>query len=297
MSASLEPLADIMSYVVLTSASDRFLSHYSIISFCLIFFGYILQSSVMQIWYAIPAFHSLERLKIWKSQPAQRRSLGSFYAHPSLSNKPHRASYHRLFASINLVIASLFAAGTTELCYRKHCRLILSVDEPISLRLIMIVLAEFMVVAVYENVVEYYWHRMMHLKFFYLNFHKFHHHYKSPEPYDDMFIHPLEAVGYYCILYSPPFLFPIHLPAFLLYMVVMGLCGVIDHSGVRIEVPWIYNSLDHDNHHLKFNVNYGFPFIYLDILHGTYEGSFAGKLYRPKRHRSYDPTTAATAEQ
>ena len=34
-----------------------------------------------------------------------------------------------------------------------------------------------------------------------------HHYYKSPQPFDDMYIHPLEALGYYLILYSPAFVF------------------------------------------------------------------------------------------
>lgn len=32
-----------------------------------------------------------------------------------------------------------------------------------------------------HNVVEYYWHRLMHHRWFYARLHKIHHHYKSPE--------------------------------------------------------------------------------------------------------------------
>jgi hypothetical protein len=41
-------------------------------------------------------------------------------------------------------------------------------------------------------------------------------------------------------------------------------------AGVRLRVPG-YDSRDHDLHHEKFSVNYGFPFVFLDLLHGTYE--------------------------
>ena len=61
--------------------------------------------------------------------------------------------------------------------------------------------------------------------------------------------------------------------AFIAYMIVMGLCGVLDHSGVWVEIPGLYNTVDHDNHHLKTEVNYSFPFPYMDILHGTYDGN------------------------
>ena len=41
---------------------------------------------------------------------------------------------------------------------------------------------------------------------------------------------------YYCILYSPTVLLPCHLFTFLAYMVIMGLAGVVDHSGIKLEV-------------------------------------------------------------
>jgi sterol desaturase/sphingolipid hydroxylase (fatty acid hydroxylase superfamily) len=86
-------------------------------------------------------------------------------------------------------------------------------------------------------------------------------------------IHPVEAFLYYCILYAPAFLLPAPLtmsPAsFSVYMLLHGICGVLDHSGVRFDCG-IYSSADHDLHHEKFNCNYGFPVPWLDWLHGTY---------------------------
>lgn len=37
-----------------------------------------------------------------------------------------------------------------------------------------------------ENVSEYYWHRLMHLPWFYRTCHRYHHFYKAPTPFDDM---------------------------------------------------------------------------------------------------------------
>ncbi len=104
--------------------------------------------------------------------------------------------------------------------------------------------------------------------------------------------------------------------SFLMYMAVMGFCGVADHSGIqftvtqshvmfsscgmhefvrfviisacagggRVSVPMspcscvcqflprlgLYDTRDHDAHHRYFNVNYAFPFPYMDWIHGTY---------------------------
>jgi sterol desaturase/sphingolipid hydroxylase (fatty acid hydroxylase superfamily) len=53
---------------------------------------------------------------------------------------------------------------------------------------------------VLQSVAEYYWHRLMHWPPCYRRLHKLHHHYKSPSPFDDLFIHPLEAAGYACVV-------------------------------------------------------------------------------------------------
>jgi sterol desaturase/sphingolipid hydroxylase (fatty acid hydroxylase superfamily) len=133
------------------------------------------------------------------------------------------------------------------------------------------ILIDAIIAILYESIVEYYWHRLMHLPTFYRTFHKHHHYYKSPEPWDDMYIHPIEAFGYYCILYSPPFVFNMHIYAFIIYMILMGTCGILDHCGVRFHIKPIYDTAHHDAHHSKFNVNYGFPFVFMDILHGTFD--------------------------
>lgn len=100
---------------------------------------------------------------------------------------------------------------------------------------------------------------------------------QAPEPFDDMYIHPLEAVGYYCILYSPSALLPMRPTTFFIYMSLLGFAGVLDHSGILVAIPGVYDTRDHDRHHRHVTVNYGFPFPFLDVLHGTYTGEYCGR--------------------
>ena len=48
------------------------------------------------------------------------------------------------------------------------------------------------------------------------------------------------------------------------------------HIGIKLKLGTLYNTEDHDLHHSKFSLNYGFPAPILDILHGTYHGRFLG---------------------
>jgi sterol desaturase/sphingolipid hydroxylase (fatty acid hydroxylase superfamily) len=212
-------------------------------------------------------------------------AIGRFWSLPLFSEKPSRAPYHRIITSFNLFIASIFALIVTELSVRGKNRM--AFESPDTYGYLNIVI-DFSIAVAYENIAEYYWHRLLHSKPLYARFHKMHHQYKSPEPWDDMYIHPLEAALYYCILYAPPFLFRCHIIAFIAYMIVMGLCGIVDHSGIHFSVPGFYDSSDHDRHHSHFEVNYSFPFPYLDIIHGTYLGEFWGMKFKPRRRRDRD---------
>ena len=208
-------------------------------------------------------------IKEWKIQHNKgNSSIGQLYLMPLFSNKPNRGPLHRFITTFNLIMASSFALITTELTLKGYTGIqVTNVNDYGMYHIIQ----DFIIAVIFQSVIEYYWHRLMHIPFFYKYMHKYHHYYKSPEVYDDLYIHPIEAFGYYCILYGPPFVMQsLHLYSFILYMVVMGLCGVLDHSGVRVKIFSIYNTSDHDRHHSHFDVNYAFPFPFMDMIHGTY---------------------------
>lgn len=251
----------------------------SLIVLCIMFFGYIITSTLLQYLYYYRNHHKLKMWKIQSSVECSSYNRMFTWWLPFLNLKQNRAPDHWILATINLIVASCFAGATCELCINNQSKMIFDTLESYGY---LTAFYDFCIAIIYENTVEYYWHRIMHSKLCYKRFHKFHHFYKNPEPFDDMYIHPLEAFGYYCILYAPPFLFRCHISAFLGYMVVMGVCGILDHSGIKFEVPFLYNTVDHDNHHLKFDVNYGFPSPLMDIFHGTYDGLFMGIKFKCK---------------
>mmetsp|Transcript_1454 Transcript_1454/g.2383 ORF Transcript_1454/g.2383 Transcript_1454/m.2383 type:complete len:268 (-) Transcript_1454:108-911(-) len=262
--------------------TNRFLpcSQYSIATAVVLFFGYIIQTAVIQYIFYTKS-DPRDDASGWKIQFAKKDSIGKFFTVPVLSSKPNRGPYHRVFTLANLLMVSFVGFMTTECSIRgwNYMRI-----GPLHLEDIPVISCEVIFAMMYQQFVEYYWHRAMHSKLFYARFHKYHHFYKSPEPFDDLYIHPLEAFGYYCILWGPPFLFSMHYVGFIAYMIVLGICGVLDHSGIRVSIPAVYNTEDHDSHHFKFEVNYAFPFPYMDLLHGTFDGEFLGHRYKARRH-------------
>ncbi|CAM9701256.1 unnamed protein product, partial [Discosporangium mesarthrocarpum] len=247
------------------------------LGFTFIFVGYIWTSSFLQWAFYYRRAGDPER---WKVQPNKTGSLKEpdrlHWWLPVLGllgggrRKAKRAPKHTLFGTVNLFMGSCIAGGVCHLIASGKTRVHWETTGYAQ------VAAGLAGSLAWQCVLEYYWHRLMHLPVVYARLHKHHHHYKSPEPFDDMYIHPLEALGYYLQLYSPPFVFDMPVESFGAYMVICGVCGVLDHSGVGISVPWLYDTADHDRHHSRFEVNYAFPLPFMDILHGTYEGTFLG---------------------
>lgn len=67
-------------------------------------------------------------------------------------------------------------------------------------------------------------------------------------------------------------------------------CGVADLfvypdqccSGVEFTIPFLYDTRDHAMHHALYNINYAFPFIWMDSIHGTYQKPLSNKDQRLK---------------
>ncbi len=179
---------------------------------------------------------------------------------------------HRAYASVNLFVSSCFAAFVAACARRGHSSLRpldASGRFPAAAALLDVVVG-FLKATAWQSVAEYYWHRLMHHRVFYRALHKIHHHYKSPSVWCDLCIHPVEAFGYYVILYSPAFVVDASVASFIAYMCVMGACGVFDHSGLRFRCyTGAYETAFHDKHHSLFAVNYAFPFEAMDVVHGT----------------------------
>ena len=242
-------------FVHKSSAFQMWLHKASVAAFFFQLFGYILLSLSFE-----HAFYGKRRneIKKWKIQEAKR---------------PERHPKHTLFASVNLVISAFFACTTTEMILRNVMRVS---SAPIGNSSFVQMSLGLFKALVLQQTFEYGWHLLMHQRFFYRKMHKYHHFYTAPVVFCDLMIHPLEAFGYYVILYfSPSFLIQ-SLPkeSFLLYVLILGVFGVFDHSGIDIKLPWwlfSYESAFHDLHHERFNVNFGFPLVFMDILFGTFE--------------------------
>jgi len=126
-------------------------------------------------------------------------------------------------------------------------------------------------VFILEDAGAYYYHRMLHMPFFYKRFHKLHHRYKSPTAFSATAMHPVEFFIFQSIIIAPLFLFPIHAGVYLGMLLYLYYYGMIDHSGINMTsiMPWQPPVMFHDDHHKYFHCNFGFNTLWFDKIHGT----------------------------
>lgn len=115
----------------------------------------------------------------------------------------------------------------------------------------------------------YYFHRSMHHPFLFKRFHHLHHKFKAPMFLDALYEHPFEAAYGGFVISFPLLIAPAWIPGWLLFVAVVGLHEILDHSGINLNVPGLSDSWDHDEHHRKFHNGYGQLLPTLDMLHGT----------------------------
>ena len=196
----------------------------------------------MSLWLQWNYYVRSNNVSSWKIQSNVTVSIGDSNPWVPLFGLKKRpaAPMQNLICTINLLNAALFGGVVAELIARGKSRVYFEWD----LDRVYFWSVGLLFPSLFQGMAEYYWHRLMHRAWFYRTFHKLHHYHKSPEPFDDMYTHPLEQFGYYFIFYSPAFLVPVHISSLLLYLAIHGITGVLDHSGVDLQLPF-YRVRDH----------------------------------------------------
>ena len=97
----------------------------------------------------------------------------------------------------------------------------------------------------------YYAHKLLHVPWFYKNFHKQHHRYHSPTAYSLVAMSPFEMVFFQSYLIVPLFTAPINAMVFISVLMYVYYFGMIDHSGIKMKsiFPWQPDTMFHDDHH------------------------------------------------
>ncbi len=118
----------------------------------------------------------------------------------------------------------------------------------------------------------YYTHRLLHAKWMFRRFHRWHHRVVTPTPFITVTMHPVEFLMLQGATFLPVFVLPAHAVSFIALLIYVLVFNLMDHSGIHIDhrLPWHGSSRFHDDHHVFFHCNYGQILAVFDRFHGTH---------------------------
>jgi sterol desaturase/sphingolipid hydroxylase (fatty acid hydroxylase superfamily) len=141
----------------------------------------------------------------------------------------------------------------------------------------------------------FYWtHRWLHRPWVFRRLHRVHHLSTNPSPWAAFAFHPAEAVLQAAFLPLVVLLVPLHIGAFLAYLMIMTVLSVVNHLGYELYPAgfeqhrlgrWLISSTHHNLHHSRTHLNYGLYFRVWDRLMGTDSSSVSGSMPRKARIR------------
>ena len=127
---------------------------------------------------------------------------------------------------------------------------------------------------------SYWTHRLLHIRWFYVRFHKAHHEYKQPTGIASVLTHPIESFFQNQMsLWLVPILLPeTHLVTLSIWTAIRAYLTVNEHAGYDLPyvglqywAPWLMSGARlHDYHHEQGKWNYGTIFSLWDRLMGTH---------------------------
>ena len=130
----------------------------------------------------------------------------------------------------------------------------------------------------------FYWtHRVMHHPKIYRQIHAIHHKSRNPSPWAAFAFHPIEGVITAGVIVPISLLIPFHSSALMVFLLFMMIYNAYGHLGYELYPKnfnktiigkWINTSVSHNQHHQKFNGNYGLYFLFWDRWMGTLRNDY-----------------------
>lgn len=133
---------------------------------------------------------------------------------------------------------------------------------------------DLLILAIWNEVHFYFGHKLMHTKLF-IGVHRTHHKSIVVTPFSTYSFHPLESLIFGTVMILPMLVYKFELTALIIFPIYHLFFNTLGHSNVRLVdktggLKDLKISTQHNNHHTKYNSNFGFVSSVMDRLMGTH---------------------------
>jgi sterol desaturase/sphingolipid hydroxylase (fatty acid hydroxylase superfamily) len=217
--------------------------------------------------------------------------MGSKFQHRFLSGsklKKGQIKKEVYRSALSAAIFTVLGMGMIILWQRGHTAIYTQLDAyPLWYTALSIVFVLFI-----QDTFYYWLHRWMHLPRIYKWIHKAHHMSLHTSAFTSFSFHPIESLLQAILIPLLVLWMPLNIWVILGILIFMTLSATISHGGVELLTlnrsryglsKWLIGAAHHDDHHKKFNYNYGLYFTFWDAWMGTEAPEFNQGYKEPTR--------------
>ncbi len=187
------------------------------------------------------------------------------------------------YSALTIVVYAVVGVQTVALAYAGYTQLYLDLRESSWVWFVTSVIA-----AILIHDTWFYWtHRLLHAFGVLRAVHRVHHESTNPTPWTAYSFSAAEALLQSLIFPLLLIVLPIHILAFLLFLIWMMTWNVVNHAGFEYTRPWMTRSLPgrfwmtptgHVMHHEDGHWNFGLYFLVWDRIMGTVSPEYETRL-------------------
>lgn len=143
-----------------------------------------------------------------------------------------------------------------------------------------VAVTDFLILFFAMDLLMFVFHYIIHKTFLFKAVHQLHHEAVNPKPIDLFILHPVEAIAFGGMWLVLLMLYPFHIYAVIIYLVVNVIFGLMGHLGMEPlparfrnlpVVKYLGTSTFHYDHHQDVQYNFGFYTSIWDRLFGTHK--------------------------
>ncbi|MGE0614455.1 MAG: sterol desaturase family protein [Bacteriovoracia bacterium] len=261
---------------------------------------------VYPLWLAIPLMFFIVGVRylifaggaylyfyVWKREALHRYKIDPVFPNPKLLKAEFKWSVvtSLLFGVAGALVSEAWEAGYTRIYW-----------DIAEYGWFYLFFSVFLMMFIHDTYF-YFTHVLIHHPKLFKRVHKVHHDSVNPSPWAAFSFHPWEGLIEAIALPLIIFIVPVHPIAFVSFLMIMTVLGVINHMGYEVMPKWFathwfgkwfITATHHFQHHRLVKCNYGLYFTFWDRLLGTERADYP-KFYAQVKAKGEAPTPGGGA--
>ncbi len=257
------------------------------------YFNYILQNFLSELIVRFILFFGISTILFFSFT----KFFKSRFNHFKIQNRPfnpNKIKFDIIWSAVNRVVLSLITVSIAFFATKNFTKIYETPLNQLTFNGWFYFIFSIVFLLFLHDAYFYWFHRLMHTKLLMNKVHRLHHRSTDPTSFTGYAFHPWETIIEFAVLPLIVFILPVHIYVFLIWQLIVLLYNIYAHLGFEIMPKfWVTNPItkyfntptNHNQHHSKFNYNFGLFFNIWDRLMKTHYSQYEVEFIKIKERQ------------